>query len=373
MVIQRGIEANPLKIRNILDMKASTNVNECFDKAFLEPGKPNAKNGNEVVGVMGEDDKGLVFFEEGQKEADFVSEMMGAPLDKSPKKEVLHVDKSTKHKEAEQVSFFRIIRVLAHIQDNSPSLLDSCSFCIEALSCLFCEDENIEAISHLLRRCEAASGPKMNLAKSSMVLSSNIPATDYGLLGVALGVDVVPKNDKYLGLPAVGGRSKKEMFDGILIKVWNHIQGRNISNTWISSLRDSTLDHLSDRGASSVDLVMSSLMDPHCNAWKINIVSEFFPPLDAEIILAIPLRRSNNEDRLFWHLNSRGNFTVRSAHHLALEIAEVNRSSHSGPTRNKVVMENKGQPAGEVVALADCFLHEFVEIRACLAPSQGVQ
>ncbi|KAL0450715.1 UNVERIFIED_CONTAM: hypothetical protein Slati_1627900 [Sesamum latifolium] len=46
---------------------------QCFDKAFLEPGKPNAKkgmkeDGNEVVGVTGEDDKGLVFFEEGQKE-----------------------------------------------------------------------------------------------------------------------------------------------------------------------------------------------------------------------------------------------------------------------------------------------------------------
>ncbi|KAL0347978.1 UNVERIFIED_CONTAM: hypothetical protein Sangu_1025600 [Sesamum angustifolium] len=156
----------------------------------------------------------------------------------------------------------RIICVLAHIEDNSPNLLDSCSFCTEALSCLFCEDENIEVIKGiqisrfvpcisnllfaddtlvfvrlLLELCrryptfyagiEAASGQKEDLAKSSMVLSSNIPATDYGLLGVALGVDIVPKHDKYLGLPAVGGRSKKEMFYGIWIKVWNHIQGWN--------------------------------------------------------------------------------------------------------------------------------------------------
>ncbi|KAL2240571.1 UNVERIFIED_CONTAM: tRNA pseudouridine synthase B [Sesamum indicum] len=46
---------------------------QCFDKAFLDPGKPNAnkgkkENGNEAVGVTGEDDKGLVFFEEGPKE-----------------------------------------------------------------------------------------------------------------------------------------------------------------------------------------------------------------------------------------------------------------------------------------------------------------
>ncbi|KAK4406597.1 hypothetical protein Sango_0666200 [Sesamum angolense] len=79
----------------------------------------------------------------------------------------------------------------------------------------------------LFTQVEAASGQKVNLAKSSMVLSSNIPATDYRLLGAALGPDVVPKHDKYLGLPVVGGRSKKEIFDGIRIKVWNCIQGWN--------------------------------------------------------------------------------------------------------------------------------------------------
>ncbi|KAL2235865.1 UNVERIFIED_CONTAM: hypothetical protein Sindi_1318700 [Sesamum indicum] len=41
--------------------------------------------------------------------------------------------------------------------------------------------------------------------------------------------------------------------------------------------------------------------------------------------------------------------------------------------RNKVVMENKGPPVEEVVALAESFLHEFVEIRARLIPSQLIQ
>ncbi|KAI3452489.1 hypothetical protein Pfo_009153 [Paulownia fortunei] len=46
---------------------------QCFDKAFLEPGKPNAKQGKKEVGskgveATGEDDRGLFFFEESEKE-----------------------------------------------------------------------------------------------------------------------------------------------------------------------------------------------------------------------------------------------------------------------------------------------------------------
>ncbi|KAK6155231.1 hypothetical protein DH2020_009479 [Rehmannia glutinosa] len=46
---------------------------QCFDKAFLEPGKPNAKQGKKGAGsrgveATGEDDRGLVFFDEGEKE-----------------------------------------------------------------------------------------------------------------------------------------------------------------------------------------------------------------------------------------------------------------------------------------------------------------
>lgn len=46
---------------------------QCFDKAFLEPGKPNVKKGKKEAGSKGEegtagDDRGLVFFEESQKE-----------------------------------------------------------------------------------------------------------------------------------------------------------------------------------------------------------------------------------------------------------------------------------------------------------------
>lgn len=46
---------------------------QCFDKAFLEPGKVNPKQGKremrcEAVKSKGEDDKGLVFFDERERE-----------------------------------------------------------------------------------------------------------------------------------------------------------------------------------------------------------------------------------------------------------------------------------------------------------------
>ncbi|KAL0451436.1 UNVERIFIED_CONTAM: hypothetical protein Slati_1121700 [Sesamum latifolium] len=38
-----------------------------------------------------------------------------------------------------------------------------------------------------------------------------------------LGVTVVPKHDKYLGLPTMAGRSKKELFEGIKDRMWRKL------------------------------------------------------------------------------------------------------------------------------------------------------
>ncbi|KAK4382159.1 hypothetical protein Sango_2898800 [Sesamum angolense] len=45
----------------------------------------------------------------------------------------------------------------------------------------------------------------------------------------------------------------------------------------------------------------------------------------------VPKHDNSNKGGLIWHLDSRGNFTVPSGHHLSLQLAEVNRPSHSGP------------------------------------------
>ncbi|KAL0287995.1 UNVERIFIED_CONTAM: hypothetical protein Sradi_7112000 [Sesamum radiatum] len=63
----------------------------------------------------------------------------------------------------------------------------------------------MQAISKLLNRYEAALGQVINLEKSNMVLSKNLPIAYKELLASTLGVILIDKHDKYLGLPAVGG------------------------------------------------------------------------------------------------------------------------------------------------------------------------
>ncbi|KAK4410108.1 hypothetical protein Sango_0083800 [Sesamum angolense] len=94
--------------------------------------------------------------------------------------------------------------------------------CISHL--LFADDPSVffeaslsamQEVSRLLSKYEAASGQKVNLEKSCMVLSWNVEQFDRVLFAEALGIKVIEKHDKHLGLPAVGGRSKRDMFDGI--------------------------------------------------------------------------------------------------------------------------------------------------------------
>ncbi|KAL0360990.1 UNVERIFIED_CONTAM: putative mitochondrial protein [Sesamum radiatum] len=87
---------------------------------------------------------------------------------------------------------------------------------------IFCEAtfESMQAVSRILQRYSDASGQLINFKKSSMIVSNNTDQVEADRLTSILRVRVVDKHDKYLGLPAVGGKSKSVMFAGkeILIK-----------------------------------------------------------------------------------------------------------------------------------------------------------
>ncbi|KAL0402036.1 UNVERIFIED_CONTAM: hypothetical protein Slati_4233500 [Sesamum latifolium] len=80
----------------------------------------------------------------------------------------------------------------------------------------------------------------------------------------------------------------------------------------------------------SIDMKVAALIDHDRKEWKLDHISELFHPLDYGLILAIPLGCQGTEDRLIWHLDTRGRFTVKSAHHLALKISESGAPSSSG-------------------------------------------
>ncbi|KAL0448420.1 UNVERIFIED_CONTAM: hypothetical protein Slati_1398400 [Sesamum latifolium] len=56
-----------------------------------------------------------------------------------------------------------------------------------------------------------------------MVVSRNVEGCQLELASV-LGVTVVPKHDKYLGLPTIVGRSKKELFEGLKDSIWGKLR-----------------------------------------------------------------------------------------------------------------------------------------------------
>ncbi|KAL0430865.1 UNVERIFIED_CONTAM: hypothetical protein Sradi_0712500 [Sesamum radiatum] len=62
------------------------------------------------------------------------------------------------------------------------------------------------------------------LQKSAVVFSKNTPEEHREVLGKFLGSPVVDQHVKYLVLPAVLGRSKREVFDGLKDRTWRKMQ-----------------------------------------------------------------------------------------------------------------------------------------------------
>ncbi|KAK9282118.1 hypothetical protein L1049_005030 [Liquidambar formosana] len=69
------------------------------------------------------------------------------------------------------------------------------------------------------------SGQKVNSEKSGVLFSKNILPTKATSIRASLGVKKIRKDAVYLGLPMIVGRSKRKVFDPILTKVCDRING----------------------------------------------------------------------------------------------------------------------------------------------------
>lgn len=65
------------------------------------------------------------------------------------------------------------------------------------------------------------------------------------------------------------------------------------------------------------------------NNWKDDIITKCFSPQDAEDILNMPTGEIKLKDEIIWHPDKKGNFSVKSAYHLALERNSSNEASQS--------------------------------------------
>ncbi|KAJ8427023.1 LOW QUALITY PROTEIN: hypothetical protein Cgig2_001046 [Carnegiea gigantea] len=74
---------------------------------------------------------------------------------------------------------------------------------------------------------------------------------------------------------------------------------------------------------------VSDLIDHDNVAWCESFVRDIFLPYDAECILSIPLHGSWPDDKLIWHYNNHGFFSVRSTYHMLIEDSHATMAGMS--------------------------------------------
>ncbi|KAL0449047.1 UNVERIFIED_CONTAM: hypothetical protein Slati_1461100 [Sesamum latifolium] len=158
-----------------------------------------------------------------------------------------------------------------------------------------------------------------------MVFSRNVEVVARSVLANILGVNVVPKHDKYLGLPTMSGRSKKELFEEIKECIWKKLHtwsSKQLSQAGRTVLLKTVLQTIPTIGWSpsytwrsiwgTRDVLVAGLH------WKVGDDS----------ILDIKLT-DGERDSLVWHFNKHDRFSVRSAYSMALCFREEAKCSGS--------------------------------------------
>lgn len=110
---------------------------------------------------------------------------------------------------------------------------------------------------------------------------------------------------------------------GIIWRVGNGTNIRIWEDPWIpdsSTRRPSTL-----QGSNQVRLV-SELLNTHDGTWNCSLVRSVFNPNDAKHILQIPIF-GQWDDKMAWHYDSRGMFSVKSAYKVAALAADMDRQA----------------------------------------------
>ncbi|XP_024156142.1 uncharacterized protein LOC112164137 [Rosa chinensis] len=74
------------------------------------------------------------------------------------------------------------------------------------------------------------------------------------------------------------------------------------------------------------DLTVADLIDPDSKDWMVDWLEELFFADEVDLIRKIPLSLRNPEDRLIWHFDKRGLYSVKSGYHVARCVASL--SSH---------------------------------------------
>ena len=75
---------------------------------------------------------------------------------------------------------------------------------------------------------------------------------------------------------------------------------------------------------------VAQLIDEENGGWREEMVREWFLTCDVDYILQIPLCDPWPNNKVIWHFDSKGEFTVKSAYHVVTSLKSLERPSRSG-------------------------------------------
>ena len=77
--------------------------------------------------------------------------------------------------------------------------------------------KNCITISYIIQDYALASGQVINFDKSAICVSRSVPRTKGLCLAIIVGVQQINCHEKYLGLPSMAGKNKRQLFDSITL------------------------------------------------------------------------------------------------------------------------------------------------------------
>jgi hypothetical protein len=85
------------------------------------------------------------------------------------------------------------------------------------------------------------------------------------------------------------------------------------------------------------DSKVCELLDTYTNWWNMPLIHEIFSIEEADLIGKLAVSPRAGMDRLVWSCTKNGEFTVRSAYHLAKDKFKVDRGSYSNRDNNRTL------------------------------------
>ncbi|KAL3820475.1 hypothetical protein ACJIZ3_006380 [Penstemon smallii] len=122
--------------------------------------------------------------------------------------------------------------------------------------------------------------------------------------------------------------SKKLLKLGIRWRVGNGNTIRIWGTNWLP--RDYSFKVITPPCILAPDSTVSALLDHTRLNWNRNLIEDIFVNEEAQLILSIPLSGGNHPDRIIWHFDRSGAFTVRSAYKLCRHLKELELESSTG-------------------------------------------